>query len=215
MCRSCGHTLAWYDLVPIASFLILSGKCRYCRKPISPRYPVVEAVTGTVLALSFVFAQPPADPGTMIVSIYVLLVFISLFFFDSLYMILPDALVIPAIGIVGLYDLVFVADPRAFFISALLLAGFFAILYTVSRGRWLGFGDVKFAALIGLVFGYPVGLLVVVLGIWIGAAIGVALLISGRAGRGYALPFGAFLSAAAIFFTIFQHEATYFQQFFR
>lgn len=204
-CRSCQHTLAWYDLVPVFSFIALSGRCHYCRTKIHPRYPAVELVTGLVLGLYF-FVQHPANPNLeAILSVTGILVLVSLFFFDLFYMILPDVITIPMIVAYAVADL-FRPDLVGHITIALLLAVFFVILYIVSRGKQLGFGDIKLVLLIGLMLGYPMGFVSVVGGIWLGALIALGLVISGKATRKDALPLGSFLSLAALIIIIFSHE---------
>ena len=141
-CRDCHHQLAWSDLIPIVSFIILRGKCRYCHTKIHIRYPLVELTTGLVLGLFFVVRAPTLNLETVI-AIFGLLTLVSLFFFDLFYLILPDVLIFPAIGLYALYDLTKLAQPLPYFLTALLSAGFFAILYAVSRGKSLGFGRLR------------------------------------------------------------------------
>jgi len=151
----------------------------------------------------------------MIAGIYTLIIFISLFFFDLYYYILPDTILIPAILIIGLYTIFFESQPIQYLITALISGLFFAILYTVSKGRWLGFGDVKLAILLGLVFGYPLGYLVIVGSVWLGALTGMVMIASGKATMKKALPFGAFLSSVAIFALLFHYKLIYLETFFR
>ncbi len=208
-CRSCGHTLAWYDLIPIFSFLLLKGRCRYCKASIHPRYPIVELATSIVLAL-FVFVKHPIFDLQSIAEIAGILIFVSLFFFDLFYFILPDVITIPAIIVYATIDLFFTPNPILHLAVGLLMALFFAILYKVSKGRQLGFGDVKLALLVGLVLGYPLGFIAIVSGIWLGALTGLMLMVGGLATRKDALPLGAFLSLTSIIVIIFSHATLIF-----
>ncbi len=213
-CRSCHHTLAWYDLIPIVSFIALQGKCRYCRERIHLRYPLVELAAAAVLGIFFAVRIPSLNIET-IIDIFGLLILVSLFFFDLFYFILPDAIIFPAIGVYAVYDLAKLAHPLPYFLTALLAASFFAILYTISGGKKLGFGDVKLAILLGLIFGYPLGFVTVVLGIWLAALVALGLLLTGRAKRTDAIPLGSFLAIAAIVSIIFYHETFPFISLFR
>jgi prepilin signal peptidase PulO-like enzyme (type II secretory pathway) len=205
MCRSCGHTLAWYDLVPVLSFILLSGKCRYCRETIHIRYPVVEAVVATVLALFFALRMPvPGLAAAM--SVIALLILITLFFFDLFYFILPDVVVLPAIVLFAAYDFLILKNPIPFIAAAFLGATFFAILYAVSKGSQLGFGDVKLAFLLGLIFGYPLGLLTIILGVWFATAIAALLLLLKKAKLQDPIPLGAFLALSGILCIILYYE---------
>ena len=213
-CRNCGHQLAWYDLVPVLSFLILRGKCRSCRQKISFRYLAVELTTGIVLA-AFWFSRQPALGLVTTFSVFGILVFVSLFFFDLFYFILPDVIVLPAIGLFSVYDLLAVKDLLMLLVGALLITSFFVILYTASRGRWLGFGDIKLVILILLVLGFPVGFWAIIFGIWGGALFGLVLLASRKATMKKALPFGSFLTLAAMVLIIFQRATDFLSKFFR
>ncbi len=91
-------------------------------------------------------------------------------------------------------------------LSALVLGGIFAIIHIVSSGKWAGFGDAKLLFLIGLVLGYPLGFLSMLFSIWTAAAVGIVLMLLGKADRKTALPFGSFLAGISILIIIFQHE---------
>lgn len=203
-CRACGHTLAWHDLVPVLSFLWLRARCRYCGTKIHPRYPVIELTTGVVLGVYFFIQQPPVNLESVL-TVVGLLILTSLFFFDLFYLILPDVITIPGIIVFAL-ALVHNPNPTPYLLTGLLMALFFAILYWISRGKQLGFGDVKLALLIGLMLGYPLGFIAMVSGIWAGALVGLSLMFAGRATRKDSLPLGAFLSAASLITIIFSHE---------
>lgn len=205
-CRHCNHDLAWYDLIPVISFILLAGKCRYCAKKISLRYPLVELATGAVLSLFFIVRNPAPSLDTAL-TIYGLLTLVSLFFFDIFYFILPDVVIFPAIIIYGIYDTSRPEKLLSFLLTALLVGAFFAILHRISRGKKLGFGDVKFAILIGLMFGYPIGILSIILGIWIATLVALILLTLRKVGMQDAIPLGSFLAISSILFIIFQNEA--------
>lgn len=204
-CRTCGHTLAWYDLFPIISFMALAGKCRYCQKPIHIRYPLIEASVALVMGLFFTLQAPDLTFAT-ILAVGGLLTLITLFFFDLLYFILPDVVIFPALIAFGLYDFLLLKDPAPFLITAFLGAAFFGILYAASKGSQLGFGDVKLAFLLGLIFGWPGGLLVIILGVWYATAYGAILLITQKAKLRDPIPLGAFLALSGILSIIFSYE---------
>lgn len=204
-CRSCNHTLAWYDLLPLVSFLTLRGRCRYCKEVISIKYPLVELSVGILLGLFF-YIQDPLLSLETVLTVTGLLILVSLFFFDLFYFILPDVFIFPGIVLFGLYDVVRFSDPTPYFMTALLAGAFFAILYTVSRGKQLGFGDVKLAVLLGLMLGYPLGFASIVGGIWLGAIISLILLALKKATRTDAIPLGAFLTLVAMIIIIFSRE---------
>lgn len=196
-CPHCHHTLAWYDLFPLASYVWLRGRCRYCGARISPLYPILEVSVAVVFALAVWQTGVPSI--WFLVNLVLLFGLVALFFFDLKHQILPDVIVFPMIGLTIFRLLVLRPD---LLISAgatgVLLAAVFGLLYVVSRGRWLGFGDVKLALLIGLLFGYPGAVGVTLLAIWFGALWGVGLILLRRANMETALPFGSFWTAVAI-----------------
>ena len=189
VCPYDGHTLAWYELVPLISWLVQGGRCRVCSKPISPWYPVYELTMAGALAL--------AVPHGWL-SVAAVAVLIALFFFDVRRMVLPDVLV-AALGLLAVAGLTLGQGNTVHaFEAAAALAGGFGALFVFSRGRWLGLGDVKLGAVLGLWFGLRTGVYVTVIAIYIGALVGLALLSTQRASGKTALPFGAFWTAVAI-----------------
>lgn len=195
-CPKCSKALSWYELIPIFSFLVQNGRCRSCRKPISAFYLSTELITAFVLAT---FLARTGPTGINWLNLFLLLVFVLLFLFDLKFFILPDLIVLPAIIITLWFN-------YPYFLTALALGAFFAIMFLSSRGRWLGFGDVKLAFLIGVAFGYPWGVLVVIASVWAGAIWALILLALRKADLKTPLPFGAYLAATSIFYIIFAHE---------
>jgi prepilin signal peptidase PulO-like enzyme (type II secretory pathway) len=203
-CQKCLKQLNWYDLIPVISFLYLRGKCRYCKSSISIIYPITEFVTASVLTLYFLVNGFYLG-WSLIFLLVILILLVSLVFFDVLYLILPDKVVFTLIGVAVFYGL-FLRFPE---LNNLLLSGFlfglaFAILYIASKGAWMGFGDVKLVLAIGLILGYPLGFFVIIISIWTAALLGIVLIIFNRANLKTALPFGSFLSVMTIIFIIFQ-----------
>lgn len=196
-CESCGHVLAWYDLFPVASWLLLRGRCRYCRARVSPRYPAMELAMAA--ALGFYVWQFGVPSLWMLADLVMLFGLVSLFFFDLRWHLLPDVftLGLAALALARLFGLrpdLLVSGIA----TAALLAAAFGILFLLTRGRGLGLGDVKMALLIGLLFGFPLAVGVTLAAIWFGALFGVGLMLARRATMKTALPFGCFWSAAAI-----------------
>ena len=187
-CPACKRTLCWYELLPLASYLALLGKCRTCRAPISIRYPLIELISG------FIFLLAPSIPAIIIAELFVILALID---FDRL--IIPDFLLICLLILLPFFAVLRWSSVWC----ALGLGSFFFLLWFVSNGRWIGFGDVKLSAVLGLVFGFPGSLLVVYSAIILGGALGVILLISRRATMKTALPFGSILAFASIIYIIY------------
>ena len=190
-CPHCHHTLTWKDLIPILSFLILRGKCRYCHQKISWQYPIVEIATGILFVSIFNFRS-------LLTTIYLLLTtcfLIVIFVYDLRHYIIPDKVIYPAIGMVFLYRLFEIENFLLLnvILSALLAFIFFLAIFLLSRGRWLGFGDVKLAAFMGLFLGFPNILVALFFAYLIGAIIGIGLVFARKKTLKSEVPFGPFL----------------------
>ncbi|MDD5040084.1 MAG: prepilin peptidase [Patescibacteria group bacterium] len=200
-CPLCKHDLGWRDLVPVISFFMLWGKCRYCRKGISWQYPLVEIGTAlTFLALYWRF--------DLSAEFYVLLAYASLliiiFVYDLRYYLILDRVSIPAfcIAIVGS---LFVLDISilSLVIGVAIGGGFFSLQYAVSRGKWIGGGDIRLGAVMGAMLGYQKLLIALFMAYVLGSLVGVGLIASHRKGWKSKVPFGTFLAAATILVFIF------------
>ena len=132
--------------------------------------------------------------------------FLVLFFFDYRYYIIPDKILIVIAVFTLVYSKLFTPESIPnLLITGLVAASFFAIIYLVSKGRWMGFGDVKLAFVIGLVLGYPRALVSILLSIWAGALWGIGLMLLGKATIKSALPFGSFMAVVTILLIIFKN----------
>jgi len=204
MCPSCKATIAWYDLIPLFSFLFLRGRCRKCRKTISLTYPLVELLTafcfwqiGRSIDLTF--------NNTIFLSYSLLLVsiFIALLFIDLKHYILPDEFIITGFTASAAFLLTFHQDWKTKIAGLILWGGLFWALHLIKGGKYLGFGDVKLAGLIGIAFGLIEGLFVIYFAVIAGTIAGLILMIMGRGGLKSRLPFGSFLAGASIIFLLF------------
>jgi len=202
-CPHCKHILSWKDLIPILSFLILKRKCRYCKNKISVQYPLVELATG-ILFVSV--AQLTVNSEQLTISnlvnfCYLLIVIcflIIIFVYDLKYFLIPDKVIHPAIIIALIFNFQFLISKQfSIFnysiLSAFGAAFFFLLIFLVSRGKWLGFGDVKLAFFMGLFLGFPNILVALFFAFFIGAIIGIGLIISGKKTLKSEIPFGPFL----------------------
>lgn len=196
-CPGCGHVLAWYELVPLASFIIQRGRCRQCRMPISWQYPIVEAVTGIFFVYIYQFLPAYYHGLEMGYLFFVFSALIVIFVFDLKYYIIPNVVVYPLIGVAAAH----VAWGRGYIpseypmISALALSGFFLVMYLVSRGTWIGFGDVKYGVFMGLFLGFPLSAVGWFFSYVLGAIIGGVMIAMKRKGMKSEIPFGPFLIA--------------------
>lgn len=204
-CRQCGAVLRWYDLIPLLSFALALGKCRYCGRKINWQYPAVEIATGLLFLLIF-------DISNLFIACYLLLItcfLIIIFVYDLKRYIIPDKIIYPAILIAFLFNL-FNYGLRitnygllSYFLAAILASSFFLSLVLISKGKWMGAGDVKLAFLMGLVLGWPNILTALFLAFLFGAIVGVALIIFGKKGLKSQIPFGPFLAGATILVMLF------------
>lgn len=145
MCPECKHKLSWQDNIPLVSFIILRGRCRYCKKPISWQYPTVELVTAT--ATIFLWHSP--------IALLVAYVFIVIFFSDWIYGLIPDEMIVVGIVISSLSYLGDLSSLRVATVTGVVSASAFLLVVVVTKFRGMGLGDVKLAFLMGLLLGWP------------------------------------------------------------
>lgn len=190
-CPHCKHVLSWRDLVPLFSFLLLKRRCRHCQKKISWQYPLVELATG-FLFLSIVNFQNLIEICfLLLISCFLIVIFV----YDLKYYIIPNKVIYPAIAIAFLYRLFEFLKSGVYspFVAAFAAAAFFLVIILISRGKWMGLGDVKLAFFMGLFLGYPNVLVALFLAFFIGAIIGVGLILAGKKTLKSEVPFGPFL----------------------
>ncbi len=185
-CPHCKHQLAWLDLIPVFSFLFLGGKCRYCHAKISIQYPLVELAT----ALMFLVISTIASGLAFFFMAYVWCSMIVIFIYDLRHYIIPDVVLFPAIIVALPYHLSF-----NYLVAAVAASGFFLLIFLLSRGKAMGFGDVKLAILMGLLLGLAGVLVALVLAFWLGAVIGIVLMLLSKKGLKSQVPFAPFLIA--------------------
>ncbi len=226
-CMTCEKTLTWSDLVPIVSYLALGGYCKYCKAKISLQYPLVEGVTALLFfsAYSIIFPLSGsvhlfsgADVGTVFllvrnwISIAILIV---LFVYDLRWFLILDAIAIPATLLVYVFNGIFfshafVCTNLSWFSCALSVSwvnylfaaciggGFFLIQYLVSRGVWVGGGDIRLGAFMGALLGFPNILIALFLAYMIGSLIALPLLFFKKKELRSEIPFAPFLTVATL-----------------
>src|SRR3989344_3877875 len=176
-CMSCGRQLPWYDMVPVFSWFVLGGRCRFCRARISIQYPLVEAAT----AVSFGFIGASSLPvSSQIISCAILAILICITAYDMLHTIIPDQWVWSFNALALFLALTFPLQATSYQLQAVLAgpiaaAPLFA-LWLFSRGAWMGLGDAKLALGIGWLLGPAPGLLAIFGAFVIGAAVSLVLL---------------------------------------
>jgi leader peptidase (prepilin peptidase)/N-methyltransferase len=205
-CPHCKHLLSWQDLIPVFSFIFLKGKCRYCQKPISLQYPIVEISTGLIFLLIFNFQLPSVVEEIYLFAFNFLnLIYywtitsflIVIFVYDLKHYIIPDQVIYPAILVSGIWYLVsgifFNLYTLDTIYSAIGAAVFFLAIVLISRGKWMGVGDIKLSFFMGLILSWPNILFALFLAFFIGAAVGIGLIISNKKTLKSEIPFGPFL----------------------
>jgi len=203
-CDYCQKQLAWFDNIPLLSFILLRGRCRYCRQPISWQYPAVELTTGLVTVLVFLLS----GYGLRVTGYELLISYclIAIFVSDLRYQIIPDQVIYPAVGATLFYrlfccsvHLAGVPSPTCevsfwnYLLTGLGSMGFFLFLYLITRRKGMGLGDVKLAFLMGLLLGWPKILVALYFAFLTGALVGVILILLGKKKFGQQIPFGPFL----------------------
>lgn len=207
-CRSCKRTLSVFELIPIVSFVFLRGRCRGCKASIGVRYPIVEAATAFLFGfVAFQFWSADFDflSGVLMALILAFVAgLVVIFSYDMHHYLIPDKVLVPLILLAIPYQLVvglrdtasgeLVLSPLLGAFGAAVVGGlFFLILFLVSKGEWMGFGDVKLVVFMGLLLGLSGLLLALFFAFVSGAIIGIALMAWGRKNLGDHVPFAPFL----------------------
>ena len=198
-CPHCRQPIRFYDNIPLISYLVLRGRCRFCGQPISSQYVMVELLTAVFSLLLFVHYS--------LTEYFIYFAFFSslvvVTFIDLKHQIIPDAISLPGIGAGFLASFVL---PRITYLDSLLgiaLGG--GILYFVALGYYLitktegmGMGDVKLLAMIGAFLGSKAIVMTIFLSAFLGAVVGIAIMVIKGKSRKYAIPYGPFLSISAL-----------------
>jgi leader peptidase (prepilin peptidase)/N-methyltransferase len=219
MCPDCSHELGSKDLIPVLSWVSLGGKCRYCSKPISAQYPLVELTTAVLFLISYIYWPQPLH-GLQI-AIFVLWLalltgFMALVVYDLRWMLLPNRLVFPLTALAFVQAVLRIAASSHHvhaliqtLLSVVIGGGLFYVLFQISAGKWIGGGDVKLGWLLGLSIGTPSGsLLFIFLAALLGCAVSVPLMVTGRLKKSTIIPFGPFLIAGTIITQLFGASIT-------
>lgn len=192
-CPHCGTPIAARDNIPVLSYLLLRGRCRNCRGPISPRYPAVELLTAVLLSALWLREGPTL---AFAAASLLTLMLIAIFFIDLDHKIVPNVISYPGL-LLGLL----LAIPQGRLPDAVLTAagaGAFFLLIAIASGGGMGGGDIKLAAMIGAFLGYPATVFALLVAFTTGAAAGLLLIAAGRRSRKDPIPFGPALAVGAL-----------------
>lgn len=230
-CEYCGTKLRWFELIPILSFFLQKGRCLTCGRKLSFRYPLIEIATGLVfvfvpVGLKNIYLVEPIPYTSSFIWILVFSFIFLASLIDFRLRIIPDEIVV-ALTILGIfataiqpfsategsflgnYGLIFGIRGNVWlnhFSAALIAAIFFALIILVTKGKGMGGGDVKLAAAMGLIFGWPDILLIVILSFVIGSLFGIAAIALKREKLKSLVPFGPFLFVSSILVFFFGNE---------
>jgi prepilin signal peptidase PulO-like enzyme (type II secretory pathway) len=214
-CTHCGHTLTAADLIPVISWLILHGRCRYCRKPISAQYPIVELAMALVFILSYAFWPEDLTGGQRVLFISWLAAAVglmALLVYDVKHYLLPSKIIYPTLAIAAVGRAVYIAGwaadkPRELVLWGLSIAiasGIFLVLFLVSKGEWIGYGDVRLGLVTGTLLGAPdKSFLMIFMASVLGIIFVAPSIISKKKALTSKLPYGPFLITATAITILF------------
>ena len=192
-CFSCGHRLGFFDLIPVLSFVFQKGRCRYCQSKISRHYPLVELITGIVFVLTALKIFNFQNLLSLIFYWAMFSILIAVSAYDFKHQIIPNKLVYLFVSLSLLFVILSFAVPMdigtslaplgrghsglfLYLLSGTLFFAFFALMWLVSRGKWLGFGDAKLALGLGFLLGPWNSLAAFLFSFWLGGLVGIFLM---------------------------------------
>jgi prepilin signal peptidase PulO-like enzyme (type II secretory pathway) len=210
VCDYCQHQLAWYDLIPIFSFFLLKGHCRYCRKKISFQYPLVEILTGLMFIFVFLTYVKNIQEISLwqkwlvILSLWgIISCFIVIFFSDAKYHLISDYILWALFGFSFFLKLFYqsteiMKQVENDIFSSLIVAFPIWLIYFLSKEKAMGLGDVYLAAILGFLLGWQKGFLALYLAFVLGGITGFFLILFGRKKLKSKIAFGPFLVIGAL-----------------
>ncbi|MFD1851891.1 prepilin peptidase [Oceanobacillus bengalensis] len=194
-CPNCKHQLAWYELIPVLSFVIQGGKCRHCKAKISYIYPMVEVFTGILFAFSYVKIGMEVELITALLLVSMLMI---IFVSDITYMLIQNKILLFFLPFFIIMRILNPLEPWwSPILGAVVGIGIIALIIIVSRGG-MGAGDMKLFGVLGIVLGTEKVLLAFFLSCLVGAIIGMLLMAFKVIGRKQPVPFGPYIIFAAL-----------------
>ncbi|MEA1925915.1 MAG: prepilin peptidase [Patescibacteria group bacterium] len=225
-CDFCGHPLLWFENIPIAGFFLVRGKCLSCKRKLSRQYPIVELALAILFVIVGFWSGFMTEPASLFAAIktsyYLFLSFllVAIFLWDLKYMVIPDSLVASGIVVVLAYAFwkYFHADCLLFDIhctvaSSILggaaVSGFFYFLYFISKGKYIGGGDVKLGVFLGMIVGWQWAYLLLLFAYILGAIVAIYLLMAKKKNMRSQIPFGPFLIMSTFIVLFFGEKLLY------
>lgn len=210
MCVYCEHDLSWKDLIPVFSWVSLSGRCRYCGHRISWQYPAVELVTALLFIASYIAWPEKIDFNFLSIFIFASWIFtliglVSLIVYDLKWMILPNKIVYPLIFLnIFTFFIEYLQNASTntlinFIFSVVVASGIFWLIFQLSNGQWIGGGDVKLGILIGVLVADPYkAFMIIFLASTLGSLYSMPGVFLNKFDGKSKIPFGPFLIVATI-----------------
>lgn len=232
-CPQCQKKLRWYELIPIFSWLWQLGRCRQCEGKIDKQYPLVELVAGILFALSMFVEMREcynviiylnecsiADYFAVFRDWVMIAFLIVIFVYDLRWQLILDQVSLPAMIVALLLnlELIILLSQDNFsaayigkslimlVLAAIVGGGFFLLQFYISKGKWIGGGDIRLGALMGLILGWPQIIWALILAYFIGALVSVGLIAGGKKTWSSQIPFGTFLSIATLLILFWGNE---------
>lgn len=212
-CLSCNRTLQWFELIPLFSFVLQRGHCRKCKKQIPWQDFFIEVITTILFLLVYYVVKNKfgfssfleiTDYQTLLIlfrDLFAISILIIVFVYDLRYYLILDQVTLPAIVVIFVTNL-FIDDSavnwQGMLIGALIVGGFFLLQFVISKGKWIGGGDIRLGVLIGVLLGWPHAVTALVISYVLGAIIGVGMIIFQKKSMQSQIPFGTFLSIGSI-----------------
>jgi len=207
-CPNCHKQIKWYDNVPILSFFILKGRCRNCKQKISWQYPIVELWMG-IASVCILYTWMPIYFDNKFPLLFFLLdivrqgiiiwVLTFTFVYDLVYMEVSDLVVWS--GVVSVFLLNVLLSQTGItnmFVGVGIGGGFFLLQYLISKGKWIGGGDIRLGVLMGIILGWQNTILALFISYLLGAIVGVYLLLTKKKEKNSEIPFGTFLTVGTL-----------------
>ncbi|PIR66356.1 MAG: hypothetical protein COU51_04305 [Parcubacteria group bacterium CG10_big_fil_rev_8_21_14_0_10_36_14] len=202
-CPKCGYKLGFFDLFPFFSFIFLKGKCKKCKSGIDWSNFLIEIFLGLLFVFVFFhrwIMAPDAETFSLVViRDWIMIGGLSfLFIYDLKYKLLPDIVSIPLIVVLFVFNALIGVDIINLLLAIGIGAGFFLVQYIISRGKWVGDGDIRLGAVLGAGLGFPQIILALLVAYILGAFYGLVLLLLKKANMKSEIAFGTFLSIGGI-----------------
>ncbi|MDP2736969.1 MAG: prepilin peptidase [bacterium] len=219
-CPKCNQQIAWYDNIPVLSFVMLGGKCRQCGKTISWQYPMVELMVGILFVMAFInnfqtiFPALAMQGGTsnfqflmlILRDFFLISVMTVIFIYDLRWYLILDIVALPACLVMLIFNLILGFSLWNLLISGIIGGSFFLIQFVISKGKWIGGGDIRLGLLIGLSLGWPGVLVAIIISYFIGSVVGIGLILAGKKKWGSEVPLGVFLAVGTIITLFYQGQ---------